>query len=391
MLLKLPQNVCFILDSLETNGFEAFAVGGCVRDMLMGENPHDFDVTTNALPDDVKAIFPHTADTGLKHGTVTVIHGGTPVEVTTYRTEGAYTDSRRPDNVQFVSDINLDLARRDFTVNAICYSPKCGLVDPYGGQQDINDGILRAVGDPETRFGEDALRILRLFRFSSKLCFLPEKSTLSEALKLSDTLSLVSVERISSELSKAATGRNPAALIPLIESGALRFIGLDNPKDISRIKNLPKREDIRLFSLLFLGGKDACETAKKLKCKNSFIGYCADMQALLSCPPPEDDIQIKSALKKYDSGLFFDLANFSAAIYGKDLTPLKDQTERILKSGEAYRVDMLSVGGKDLMKIGISGRDIGKTLDLLLDRVIAEPNLNTSTKLLSLACEIHRN
>ncbi len=391
MLLKLPQNVCFILDSLESHGYEAFAVGGCVRDMLMGITPHDFDVTTNALPEEVKAIFPHTADTGIKHGTVTVIHDGTPVEITTYRTEGAYTDSRRPDSVEFVSDINCDLARRDFTVNAICYSPKRGLVDPYGGQQDINDRILRAVGDPETRFGEDALRILRLFRFAAKLCFTPEENTLSAALKLSGTLSLVSIERIAAELLKAAVGRNPAAATPLIKSGGLSFIGINDCDGLAGIQNLSNDVNLRIFALLYLCGCDAGKTAKQLKLKNSTVNYCADMQSLLQLPLPKDRAQIKSVLKKHDNKLIFDIADFYSAIYKKDLSTLKHETEQVLKSHEAYRLDMLQIGGNDLTPIGISGRDIGIVLEKLLDRVIIEPQLNTKTELLSLAREIHRH
>ena len=390
MLLKLPQNVCFILDSLETHGFEAFAVGGCVRDMLMGEVPHDFDVTTNALPSKVKAIFPHTADTGIKHGTVTVIHNGTPVEVTTYRTENGYTDNRRPDEVRFVSDIVSDLARRDFTVNAICYSPKRGIVDPYGGQDDIKKSVLRAVGDPETRFGEDALRILRLFRFASKLSFTPENATLSAALKLSHTLSAVSCERVAAELTKAVMGHNPAALTPLIKSGGLSEFGITKSADLSGICKLPPNEDIRIFALLFLCSDNAFKTAKTLKYKNSITKYCTDMAENISAPP-ETDQQIKHLLKRCDGRIVFDIADFYTAIYKKDLSLLKQQTEHILSSGEAYRVDMLDISGGDLMNIGITGADISKTLNILLDRVIDSPELNLKEKLLTLAKQIDRN
>ncbi len=390
MLLKLPQNVCFILDSLEAHGFEAFAVGGCVRDMLMGEVPHDFDVTTNALPSEVKAIFPHTADTGIKHGTVTVIHGNTPVEVTTYRTENGYTDNRRPDEVHFVSDINSDLARRDFTVNAICYSPKRGIVDPYGGQDDIKKGVLRAVGDPETRFGEDALRILRLFRFASKLCFTPENKTLSAALKLSHTLSAVSCERVAAELIKAVMGRDPAALTPLINSGGLADFGISKSADLSGICKLPQNEELHIFALLFLCSDDAFKTAKALKYKNSISRYCADMAENISAPP-ETDRQIKHLLKKCDSRIVFDIADFHAAIYNRDLNQLKTETERILAGGDAYRTDMLDISGGDLMNIGITGADIRETLNLLLDLVIDSPELNHKEKLLTLAGQIDRN
>lgn len=391
MLLKLPQNICFILDSLESHGFEAFAVGGCVRDMLMGIKPHDFDITTNALPHDVKAIFPHTADTGIEHGTVTVIHGDTTVEVTTYRTEGIYTDSRRPDSVEFVSDINRDLARRDFTVNAICFSPKRGLVDPYGGQTDIKNKTLRAVGDPNTRFCEDALRILRLFRFAAKLRFTAEDNTIFAALELCDKLSRISTERIASELLKTAVGCNPAAITPLIKRGGLNFIGINGCDDLSSTGQLPAREELRIFALLFLCGCNPAETARKLKYKNSIVKYCSDMYSVISSPLPQNRVEIKKILKNYTENIIFDVADFYGAVYKKDLSALKNETSRIIESGDAYRTENLDINGKDLIEIGFSGSDIGKTLNLLLDRVITEPELNNKSELLSLAKEIYRH
>ena len=178
-MLFIPPEIEFIIDRLENNGFEAYLVGGCVRDMLMGIPPHDYDITTSAEPEITLSLFPKTVPTGIKHGTVTVLNKGFAAEVTTYRSDGEYGDHRRPESVTFVKSLKEDLARRDFTVNAIAYNENEGIKDFFGGKEDINNKILRAVGNPEKRFTEDALRILRLFRFASILGFTPEKGKLS--------------------------------------------------------------------------------------------------------------------------------------------------------------------------------------------------------------------
>ena len=167
----LPEYVKYVIERLESNGFSAYAVGGCVRDSLSGSTPEDYDVATSAKPEEVKNLFPKTFDTGIKHGTVTVLCEKNAIEVTTYRTESEYTGNRRPSSVAFVDDINLDLARRDFTINAMAYNPRTGLVDPYGGSGDLKRGIIRCVGDANERFCEDALRMLRAIRFSCRLGF----------------------------------------------------------------------------------------------------------------------------------------------------------------------------------------------------------------------------
>ena len=191
-MLFIPPNVEFVIETLQKNGYEAYVVGGCVRDMLTGKTPHDFDVTTDATPEEVIKLFEKTVPTGIKHGTVTVLIGGTPVETTTYRTEGNYKDHRRPESVSFVKSLREDLSRRDFTVNAMAYNSKDGVKDYFSGREDIEKSILRAVGDPEKRFNEDALRILRLFRFSSVLKFKPDGATLAAALKFADLLKEIS-------------------------------------------------------------------------------------------------------------------------------------------------------------------------------------------------------
>ena len=186
MAINIPSYVKVIMNRIDGAGYEAFAVGGSLRDILLGKEPHDWDVTTSALPEEAMALFPdmHVIPTGIKHGTVTVVSSGFPIEITTYRVDGDYTDSRRPDKVQFTRNIEDDLSRRDFTVNALAYNEKRGLVDLFDGKNDLENKILRAVGDPEKRFTEDALRIMRAFRFSAQLGFDIEESTLAAAKKL---------------------------------------------------------------------------------------------------------------------------------------------------------------------------------------------------------------
>ena len=196
MRFSIPSKIEYVLSVLHNAGHKAYIVGGCVRDLLCGKEPHDFDITTSALPQEVSALFEKTVETGIKHGTVTVIIDRTPIEVTTFRTEGAYINHRRPDSVSFVSAVDEDLSRRDFTVNAMCYNHSEGLIDLFGGKADIENRILRAVGEPKARFCEDALRILRLFRFAATLGFSIEEKTLSAAIECAPFLKSISAERI---------------------------------------------------------------------------------------------------------------------------------------------------------------------------------------------------
>lgn len=207
--MEVPSNIAMILDKLENAGYEAWIVGGCVRDSLMGITPHDFDVTTSALPEETERVFAgmRVIETGLKHGTITVLSDGEPVEITTYRIDGEYHDSRRPDSVTFTRSLREDIARRDFTMNGIAYSPKRGLFDEFGGAGDIHGGIIRCIGEPERRFTEDALRILRGLRFSASLGFWIEDGTAAAMLDCRELLNNISAERIFSELSKLLTGR----------------------------------------------------------------------------------------------------------------------------------------------------------------------------------------
>ena len=218
--MTLPGVVSFALSRLETFGHEAYVVGGAVRDAMLGREVHDYDVTTSASPEEIKSVFAdfHTILTGEKHGTVTVVVDGMPLEITTYRVDGDYTDGRRPDSVEFTKNITEDLARRDFTVNAMAYSPLRGLCDPFGGAEDLKIGVIRAVGDPVRRFTEDSLRILRGFRFAARLGFEIEEKTLAAAKSERKRLPAVSAERIGSEILGLLSAERPSRSLCLMHS-----------------------------------------------------------------------------------------------------------------------------------------------------------------------------
>ena len=226
--IELPKYVAFIIDKLYENGYEAFAVGGCVRDAVMGRIPHDWDITTNALPKQVKSIFNKTIDTGIKHGTVTVMLNRVGYEVTTYRIDGEYTDGRHPKEVVFTPNLTEDLRRRDFTINAMAYNDKTGIIDEFDGIEDIQNKVIRCVGVPEDRFNEDALRMLRAIRFSAQLDFSIDKDTYNAIGKLYKNLSLISKERIQTELTKIITSESPGRIKDICRLGLDRYVFGDN-------------------------------------------------------------------------------------------------------------------------------------------------------------------
>ncbi len=239
MKIDLPEKVRRIIREIEDAGFEAYAVGGCVRDFLLDREPKDWDITTDALPRDIKKIFRRTVDTGIAHGTVTVLLGREQFEVTTFRIDGKYSDGRHPDKVEFTPNLEEDLKRRDFTINALAYSPEKGIIDLFGGMEDLGSGIIRAVGAPEERFGEDALRILRAFRFSAQLGFSIEEETRKAASHLAETLKKISAERIRDELTKLLTSDNPGKFKELYENGITAVIMPEFDESMKVIQNNP--------------------------------------------------------------------------------------------------------------------------------------------------------
>lgn len=224
---EIPKKVKYILEKLNKRGYEAYIVGGCVRDTYMGVIPKDWDITTNAIPEEIKKIFPHTVDTGIKHGTVTVIIEKEHFEITTYRIDGEYIDRRRPNTVEYTQNLLEDLRRRDFTINSMAYNTNTGIIDPYNGISDIKRGIIRAVGCPNERFDEDALRILRGIRFSARFNYTIEEETYNAMLDKAVNLSKISYERIRDEIIKTLESNNPEKLILYKELGVLKAITKD--------------------------------------------------------------------------------------------------------------------------------------------------------------------
>jgi len=376
MQLFIPEKINFVLNRLKNEGYAAYIVGGCVRDMLTGKLPNDYDITTSATPEQVKQLFDKTADTGIKHGTVTVIVEKTPIEVTTFRTENSYTDSRHPDNVEFVTDIKYDLSRRDFTVNAMAYNNIDGLVDLFGGKADIENRILRAVGNPEKRFCEDSLRILRLYRFASVLDFSIEKNTLDAAKKYADTLKNVSCERIFSELTKASCGVNTLALRLLTESGTLKFLGITNCKNAEKIGVLKNKKELRFFGFLKTTDSEIFDVLKKLKAPNSLINYCSKLSYLTSQGIPKNKTEIKRLLKNTSPEEFFDYLEYIKIFNSAETNGIYALTNDIISNNEPYKKEHLSINGDDLKKLGFKGKEIAFALERAVDFVIENPDRN---------------
>jgi len=273
MQFSIPENITKIIDMLENAGYEAYIVGGCVRDSLMGIPPHDFDITTSALPEETEQVFSgmRLIETGLKHGTVTVLSDGEPVEITTYRVDGEYLDSRRPESVTFTRNIRDDISRRDFTMNGIAYSPKRGLFDEFGGSADIKRGVIRAIGDPEKRFREDALRILRGMRFAATLGFQIEEHTAQAMLDNQELLKNISAERVFSELCGLLTGRNAGSNVArvLIEFREVIAVILPEFRDCFDFRQHSKYHCLDVYEHCIMSAQSAARLSENSECSNS--------------------------------------------------------------------------------------------------------------------------
>ncbi len=379
-MLKIPQKTQYVIKTLLQNGFEAYIVGGCVRDMLLQTQPSDFDITTSATPKEVISLFEKTIPTGIKHGTVTVMIENEPIEVTTFRTEGGYKDHRRPENVTFVKSLKEDLARRDFTVNAMAYNKKSGLCDYFGGFADLKNRILRAVGDPEKRFSEDALRILRLYRFSATLGFEIEEKTERAALLLSETLQNISAERIAAELKKATSGENIKAFEPLIKSGALSFLGPINIPAFEVIRCCRKNSRLAFFLLFYLSNSDLQRVVEILKLSNKEKDYFSKMELLCEGEVPLSKAQIKELLRKSSKDIFADYLFFLNA-KGENTSETEKLLGEIIERSEPYLISDLKLGGNDLKNLGLSGEKIGEALEYLVGEVIKNPHINNEKEL----------
>lgn len=442
LIIKLPTEVETILNTLNSKGHEAYIVGGCVRDAIMGKLPNDWDITTSAAPEIVKGIFPKTYDTGLKHGTVTVRIDKEYHEVTTYRIEGKYEDHRRPSTVEFVEDINLDLGRRDFTSNAIAYHPKEGFIDPYNGVDDINRGVLRSVRNPRERFEEDALRILRGVRFSAQLGFELEEETLKAMLSCAHLLEHISKERIRDEMLKILLSERPSKFLDMHKWGLLKYVipefgeCFDTPQNhphhiynvgvhtIKAIEHMPNDELLRLTMLLHDIGKPATHT-RDIKGIDHFYGHgpkgvemskkiLRDLrfdnetikQVSLLVKYHDFHIQekvtkedIKEVLSEIGPGLFKNLLIIQEADARaqnpdklepklKNLEQITKIFNEVINNNECYSLRDLEVNGSDIINMGIKkGKVVGEILDLLLKLVIKKPSLNDKETLLEIIKE----
>lgn len=408
MKLTLDPGAAALLDTLHAAGYAAYAVGGCVRDSLLGRTAHDWDLCTSALPQQVMELFgaEQCIPTGLQHGTVTIKYGGRLYETTTFRTEGSYTDGRHPDAVQFVPDVREDLARRDFTINAMAYNEAEGLVDPFGGQKDLQNGLLRAVGEPQQRFTEDALRILRLYRFAARFGFALDAATARAARQLAPHLDCISAERIQEELAKLLIAPQPGAYLePAVLAVVLPELtpaALDAAKPVvdacpAGEKNLP----VRWAALLgALGETDTRRVLKRLRCSNACIeetavlvretageGVCEEKA---SAHP--GDIHIRQLLGRYGLCTVERLCALCAALHPQnapDCALAAQRARQLEADGVCCRVSQLAVNGRDLMAAGIpAGPALRRVLEALLDGVIRAEYPNEKTALLAAAQKI---
>ena len=396
MTIRMDEGAAELLDTLHRAGYAAYVVGGCVRDSLLGLTPHDWDLCTSALPQQVMELFgaQRCIPTGLQHGTVTVKQSGALYEITTFRTEGTYTDGRHPDEVHFVPDVREDLARRDFTINAMAYNEKEGLVDPFGGQADLQSGIVRAVGVPRQRFTEDALRILRLYRFAARFGFAIDPPTAQAAQELCAHLDCVSVERIEEELAKLLSAPAPAAyldekilgvVLPELSPEALAAAKPVVDACPAGAENLP----IRLAALLLSLGEDGIRrTLKRLRCSNACIEETAVLvREAVPGVPVSLNIYACRLLGKYNLCTVQRIAALGTALQPEraaDFAALSELAEQLDADGVCCRVSQLAVNGRDLMAAGVpAGPGIRKVLEALLDGVIREEYPNERQALLA--------
>ena len=380
MEFELPKNVEYILSRYEKAGYEAHCVGGCVRDMLMGLSPQDYDIATNAPCEVTMELFSKVIPTGIKHGTVTVVIDDENYEITRYRIDGEYQDHRRPESVEFTDDFKLDLSRRDFTVNAIGYNPKLGLCDPFGGKEDINNGIIRTVGEPDIRFSEDALRILRGIRFSSRLGFEIEKRTLDSITKNAHTLCEVSAERIAVELLKTLEGKTPSLISKIINAKGLESFGLKVCGETEALDRLPCSPLLRLAALTLLCKADIKSVCNGLKLSNIQKSHTLAHHQIIE----HENLRLEF-IKPRITELGYEGCAEAIRGYGilndTDPSPLLDALENARIHGHPYCLEMLALKGGDIKALGFEGEEISKIQSRLLDEVLRNPNLNEPEKL----------
>jgi len=443
MIIALPKKVGFIIDTLTQAGYEAYAVGGCIRDSMMGRIPKDWDITTSAKPPEVKAVFPKTINTGEKHGTVTVMVGREGFEVTTYRIDGEYEDSRHPKEVTFTPDLLEDLKRRDFTINAMAYNETAGLVDAFDGLKDLDRKVIRCVGDSRQRFEEDALRMMRAVRFAAELGFSIEESTQEAIRDLSSDLENISAERIQAELVKILVSPHPERMRTLYELGITHVILPEFDAMMQTEQNHPHHmysvgehtvaalrqiadDKVLRLAMLFhdvakplcrtsgedgfdhfyhhpkLGGRLAREIMRRLKFDNNTTDAVCRLVAGHDDNPLPEEKYVRRAMVRIGIEAYpaifeikkADILSQSGYKRSEKLQYLEEYRAcylRIIKAKQCLTLKELAVTGRDLIAIGIRpGPDLGKLLQELFGEVLEDPDKNTKPYLIEKAKTIYK-
>ena len=444
MTIILPEKVNTIIHTLQEHGYEAYAVGGCVRDSVLGREPEDWDITTSALPEETKALFRRTFDTGIEHGTVTVLLDKEGFEVTTYRIDGKYEDSRHPKEVKFTRNLREDLLRRDFTINAMAYNDKDGLIDIFGGMEDLNAGVIRCVGNALERFSEDALRILRGVRFAAQLGFTIEEATEEGMRKLAPTLQNISAERIQAELVKMLVSPRPDMLRTAYDLGItkeflpefdrLMVTEQETPHHMYNVgehtlhalMNIRADKVLRLTMLLHDMGKPDYKTVdadgvahfkkhalkseeiartvlRRLKFDNDTIHKVTKLVLYHDYRMPATARNVRRAMNKIGKELFplylevrrADMLAQSDYLREEKLRNIDETAElyrEILQKGQCVTLKELAVTGSDLIAAGMKpGKELGRILEYFLEVVMEEPDRNTKEELLKLLEEQRQN
>lgn len=439
--IQLPEKVKYIISQLEQAGFEAYAVGGCVRDCLLGRNPNDWDVTTSAKPLEVKAVFGHTIDTGIQHGTVTVMLEREGFEVTTYRIDGEYEDSRHPREVIFTANLIEDLKRRDFTINAFAYNDKSGIVDAFHGMKDLSDGVIRCVGEASERFDEDALRILRAVRFSAQLGFTVAEETKAAIKILAPNLRHISAERIQAELVKLLMSDHPDALRDAYELGITKAVlpeldaafatAQQNPHHqysvgehlMQSLLHIQADKSLRLAALLHDIGKPKVRTTdgegidhfhghvevseqmaagilRRLKFDNDTITKVQKYIRYHDYKPEPNARAVRRAVNKIGAEYFEQVMalwradTLAQSSYERQrklahIDAVEQLYTEIMESNQCISLKTLEITGNDLIALGVpKGKQIGVLLNQLLEEVLQEPGRNTHDYLMQKAREI---
>lgn len=436
MNIVLPQDVIKIIERLESCGHEAYAVGGCVRDSILGKEPADWDITTSASPEEVKALFAHTIDTGIAHGTVTIMCGKCGYEVTTYRIDGEYKDGRHPESVAFTNLLSEDLRRRDFTINAMAYNQTEGLVDLFGGMQDLQDGVIRCVGEATERFSEDALRMLRAVRFAAQLGFSIDKATYDAICALAPTIARVSMERIMVELVKLLTSAHPEEMRTVYASGLTGIFlpefdaMMETPQHtvhhqysvgehtIHALMAVPADRVLRLTMLFHDVAKPVCRTTdeagndhfyghpeigaemtgqilRRLKFDNDTIRSVKRLVRFHDMRPVLQEKNVRRSIVKMGLESFPEIFAVKRADTLAQSMYMRQQKldaidqfealyDRIMEKQVCVQKKDLALNGKDLLDLGVpQGKKVGEILDLLFAQVIEEPAKNTREELLA--------